>query len=980
MTRRISVTLALSVVLALSPTRLSAADRVLHGAGFDETLSGDAVLANALSAVHIPPEGVSLNVRLIVQRAEVERAPAAYDFTALDARLARYRRLPGVRIYIDLRDAEPAPEALDAWGRFARAVATHGRGAVAGYVFGVRPPDAANAAPREHAFFVKTTAINVRAGDENAATIMGGVRTSDAAWLGSLYLEDVAPYLDAIGLEGGNANPAILALVEQYDSSADVVLLGEGLGEDAAAGAGRFLDRHLGVLGTRVSGVTYAAPASVVAAALAPITALRGLVGQDVVTLDEKAVGLRLTRDGEDVTTAVSHRLLFGLGSSTTYFIYTGQQGPLTLELSEPTGARPTIEDALGRARQTVRSFSYDSTTRTARMEVPVEPRPLVVDWSASEGTTYLAREEVSSNVLPSVAEIISRHQQAQAVQDGVLTAYVAHATMEQHFRTTAIESGFDVLTENRLFVEGRNTEWEEESFNLNGTKWGPNRPAFPLLQAEKVLSLPFDLRLGSDYRYRLAGTDTVEGRPCFVLRFDPVDEDRTLYRGTVWIDRETYMKVKVQTVQTRLSSPVLSSEEIQYFSTVGAVAGRDIHLITRLVGRQIMLIAGRNLLVERGVHFEAFQLNAADFGKQREAARASEHVMYRDTDDGLRYLVKRSGVRVVQPATTTATAGLIGLTYDPAYDYPLPLVGVNYLNFNFLGKDNQLAVVFGGVLALVNLQRPKLLGPRVDGSLDLFAIAVKGSDRTYDQNGELTSQRLTTRPFSTGANLGWQMTEFQKLVGSYQFQFNAYSADAVTATAFRPPVSTITNGLGLSWEWKQAGFSFLAGATSFHRARWEPWGEAGDYRSTDQDYLKYKASLTKDYFFGLQKIHLNAAYFGGRDLDRFSAYEFGLFEDNRVHGVPSAGVRFGELGMLRGSYSFNLFDQYRLDLFLDQAIGRDPRNATGWQAVTGVGIGGNIRGPRNTLLRGDVGRSFLPAQYRKPGSLVVQIQILKPL
>ena len=31
-------------------------------------------------------------------------------------------------------------------------------------------------------------------------------------------------------------------------------------------------------------------------------------------------------------------------------------------------------------------------------------------------------------------------------------------------------------------------------------------------------------------------------------------------------------------------------------------------------------------------------------------------------------------------------------------------------------------------------------------------------------------------------------------------------------------------------------------------------------------------------------------------------------------------------------------------------------------------------------LIRGDVGKSFLPDRYRKPGSLVFQIQVLKPL
>ena len=54
--------------------------------------------------------------------------------------------------------------------------------------------------------------------------------------------------------------------------------------------------------------------------------------------------------------------------------------------------------------------------------------------------------------------------------------------------------------------------EWEELSFSVNGSHWGPNRPPFPLLQAEKVLSLPLQLRFGTDYRYRLDGVERVDG------------------------------------------------------------------------------------------------------------------------------------------------------------------------------------------------------------------------------------------------------------------------------------------------------------------------------------------------------------------------------------------------------------------------------------------------------------------------------------
>jgi MucB/RseB N-terminal domain len=973
----------LALSLALGPVAAVAASETFRGAGFDETLSGEPVLAVALTTARLSPAGMPILVRLIVERAEVERQPGAYDFDALDARMALYGRL-GVRTYLDLRDAPPAAGQMDAWGRFVRAVASRYRTLARGYIFGAEIDASLRPLSQDYAFYVKSTVVNLRAGDESASATLRGIRDSDAGWLTSLYGDDVAPYLDAIGLESGSRSAdrqAVLATVEGRDPTSSVVLLGQSLGDDPSEAPRRFLDGHLETLASRITGITYAAPQAAAAALLGPIAALRDVLGQELVALDDAAVGLRLVRTGTDVTALVRHRLLFGVASSATYFVYSDPEGSLELTLSERTGARPVIRDALGNTRRPARTFAYDSDARTARVGLDRQSWPLVVDWSTAEGPSWAAREEVSGTALPSVAEVIARHQQAQAAQDTLLTSYIANAAMEQHFRTTAADPGFDVVTENRFFVQGTSTEWEELSFRLNGTRWGPKRPPFPLLQAEKVLSLPLDLRLNTDYRYRLEGVEAVNGRECYAVRFDPVDEQRSLYRGTVWIDRETYLKAKVQTVQTRLAAPVVSNEEIQHFASAGVVAGREIHLLARLVGRQIMLIAGRNLLVERTVRFDGFRLNPADFVAQRQASRGGDNIMYRDTEAGLRYLVKRDGERVVQEKTTrSATAAALGVTYDPAYDYPLPIVGINYLDFHFLGEENQLAVLFAGVLALANVQRPKLLGEHVDGSLDLFAIAIKGNDRTYDQSGELEEQRLRTLPFSTGINLGWRVAEFHKLVASYQFRFDAYSPDETTAKSFVTPVDTVTNGFGLSWEWKRWGYAFVAGGTGYKRAEWEPWGAAGDYDPAQRDYFKYSTSLSKDFYFGLHKIHLNAAYYGGRDLDRFSMYQFGFFDDNRVHGVPSSGVRFAELGMFRGSYSFNLFDQYRLDLFFDQAYGRNPSVDSRFRAVTGLGLGFNVRGPWNTLLRGDFGKSFLPSEYRKPGSVVFQFQVLKPL
>ena len=189
----------------------------------------------------------------------------------------------------------------------------------------------------------------------------------------------------------------------------------------------------------------------------------------------------------------------------------------------------------------------------------------------------------------------------------------------------------------------------------------------------------------------------------------------------------------------------------------------------------------------------------------------------------------------------------------------------------------------------------------------------------------------MLTWPLSTGLNVGWQYTPFQKLTAQYQFRFDGFVRDTTTSEDFTVPSSTVTNGLGASWEYRRGGYSLLLNGTRFRRATWQRVGRAFRPDGTLADsagqrsYTKYSASLSRDFYFNVfHKIHLNGAWFGGSDLDRFAKYQFGMFDDTRIHGVPASGVRFGDLAMARGSYSLNIFEQYRLDLFLEQAWGRD--------------------------------------------------------
>jgi hypothetical protein len=833
--------------------------------------------------------------------------------------------------------------------------------------------------PKLAAYVLRLAATEIRARREDIRIALGAGAAADDA--STLYTSEMAPYLDMLVIPAMAAPDAAEALLHQVDPGAQVAVT--GMRADDGDAVRRMLDTELESLGTDV--VLHAwQSSSALLPALRSLAPLAAIMSDEVSVLDGAAAGLALSQNGRDVTASVPHRLLFDNRTFATYLVYWGRASadPLHVSLTLPVEGTPAVHRLSDGATLRAEEYSRVPDTGLTRATVPLTGGPMLVNFSEGAGEVIVDRSEVAAERQLSVEEIIARHQQQQRAQDALVRSYIATARMDQHFRPTMTDPGYDVSSVNRYFVSGDDVEWEELSFSVNGTKWGPDRPAFPLLQAEKVLSLPLQLRFDSDYRYRLAGTERVGDYDCYVVRFEPVGEGQSLYRGTVWIERRTFARVKVQAVQTSLSAPVVSNEEIQTFAPVATIGNRPVFLFTALTARQIMLIAGRNLLVEKRVTFTDFQVNPSGFEGSRAEARRSDRIMYRETDRGLRYYVKEGDHRVVsERATRSARAMAMGVTLDPSYAFPLPILGINYLNFEFHGPDTQLAILFAGVLAAGNVQRPKMGSTPFDGSIDFFAIAVPSSDRLYDASGEHEKERLLTWPLTTGANIGWQYTPFQKLSGSYQFRFDGFTRDVTTSEDYVVPASTITNGFGAGWEYRRGGYSAVANGAWFSRVGWKPWGAPDALAPVRPSYVKYSASLSRDFYFNVfHKIHVNGAWFGGRDLDRFAQYQFGMFDDTRIHGVPASGVRFQQLGTVRGSYSFNIFEQYRLDLFLERAWGRDRTFDDTWQPITGIGAAVNLRAPWNTMLRADVGKSFLPDRYRGVGSATLQVMILKPL
>ena len=92
------------------------------------------------------------------------------------------------------------------------------------------------------------------------------------------------------------------------------------------------------------------------------------------------------------------------------------------------------------------------------------------------------------------------------------------------------------------------------------------------------------------------------------------------------------------------------------------------------------------------------------------------------------------------------------------------------------------------------------------------------------------------------------------------------------------------------------------------------------------------------------------AEWMAGRDLDRFSRYTFGTF-DNRLRGYPSALIRYDRGGVVRGALAWAWGRFVRVDAFLDSAAVHDPGFGPGLRNYTGLGGAVEAPAPFGTLL-----------------------------
>ncbi len=834
--------------------------------------------------------------------------------------------------------------------------------------------------PAQYGFLLKRAAV-VLTGASPEGKVATGPLPADPAFLSAFYAEEIAAYLEAVALAPAAPEQiaAAVAKLDELDPGRPVVLDAPAAPTEPGAvlvEAARNVTRGVALTLFAVVPPPPAEPApadpSAPPVAPAPPTPASPIVAPLVLLAREFAGDLSY-----DPTSTPT-------GAEAWVFVRGKDLGVRVIAATPPGATEVALQFPDPELRRPVR-YSYFARrvgppsgklvgggleirlAEAAPVEILALDRPTAAERQGIEEKVNVAGDRGMT-----VEEVLRRLQAFEDAQNRRIDHYQAVNTTSLRFPAAGTQT-IEATLEGPYFVErGVPPDWVWRSLFLNGVRWrSKSIPEIPLIQPEKAATMPGEITFDKKYRYTLRGSDTIDGRAAWVVDFEPVGaavaSEGRLYKGTVWVDKQLSSRLKTRAVQLGLVGEVLSNEETLLYTPIDAdgapapwAAGSFI-LPLKVLAQQILSVVNTATIVERDTRLTEVKVNADGFAEARTAANASDATIVRDTDKGLRYMVKDDkGERVVKEGFDHDKLFLAGgLFYDDSFDYPLPLAGINYFSLDFKGTNQQVNVFFGGLLLVANVAQPRLFGSKFDFGADVFGLAISGSDQLFRDNREVPAEEVKSRPASFTLNLGHPIGNFFKWGVRYGLVSTTYSRVDTADPNFRVPSNNIAQRVELSGRYARSGYRLDLGGSYHRRSKWEAWGLPGnpDFDPDKKDYLRWEASLAKTWNLPkFTRLSAQLNYLSGSDLDRFSKYEFGFFGATRVHGYQSNRVRATEVSAAHVTYGFAFGDLFRLDLEGDAAWATDKDTGLKNEFLAGAGIAGTFIGPWKTVVNMDVG------------------------
>ncbi len=823
-------------------------------------------------------------------------------------------------------------------------------------------PETGEFSASEYAFLLKRAAVALN-GAQPQARVATQPLAADPKALEAFYAEEVAAYVDAVALQpaAAEALAAAVEAVQNLDPGRPVVLDSLPLPADPSevlADAARNSTRGIDLTFFRAPGLTTASLIPVLAPFALLAREFKGDLSYDPGSSPAGAEEAWTFARGKDLSLRVIALAPPGTPELTLRFDDPELRRPVRFPIGGQRVPPPSGQIAGGKLELQVGS--------PGRVAVLGLDRPTAAErQGVEEKVTVAGQREIP------VEEILRRLQAFEDAQNRKLDHYSAVNHTSLRFAPAAGTQTIEATLEGPFFFDPKTgADWAWQTLYINGVKWrGKSLPEIPLIQPEKAAALPLEIHFTKQYRYRLRGSETVDGRDAWVVDFAPAGagEGGKLYQGSVWVDKQVFARLRTRAVQIGLEGEVLSNEETLIYSPIdadGAAApwsAQSYVLPLRLVGQQILSVVNATTVVERETRLTDVKVNNPNFAEVRKQVQSTDVTMVRDTEKGLRYLVKDDqGERVVKEGfDTNKLFALGGVFYDDALDYPLPLAGVNYFSFDFKGTGKQVNVFFAGALLTANVAEPRLFGSRFDAGADLFALAVPFSDTIFVDDVERPEQEIKQRTARLGLKLGHPLGDFVKLRAEYGLLSFNYSEADKTAKNFVLPSDNLLHSLELGVSFARSGYGLAANGSYNRRSKWDFWGLPGnpDFSAEKKDFLRWNARASKNWYLPyFQKVGLELDYAGGSDLDRFSKYQFGFFGGTRVHGYQTNRLRASEVYAGHASYGFDVGKAFHLEAVGDAALATDDETGLDRELLAGVGINGTFVGPWQTVVNLDVG------------------------
>jgi hypothetical protein len=975
-----------------------------------------------------------LDVRLTAEWSAVETSPGVFDWSSIETVLATLAAR-GARVSLCIRGESPlhprnpgdggVPDEtwFLAWTALLRSAVATLPSNVAVVEVGENPERTFDAV--SYAFVLKTSSLAVKAEAKargiDVRVAQGAIGSDALAWQRALWEADTAPYVDilpvnfAAGADVPSGTAAFAAEAALHPPAAELRAQVSG----AEADDWSSFRGALSALASSAPSALLTLPAEGEnAETIARVVArLQARLASEYAPAPVGGLRLRSPAGGVNEGAAVLGRFLHAKDLA-TLVVY---QAPPT---GLPDGQSRLLLDTIDVKDPEVLDLLSGETWKTGPATVPGESaralrvltadHPMAAIWdraAVNQPGLDVAAEDVEVATIRGLTaeEIIAKNRQVEKIQDDRLGRWIAKGRADLHFKIAQGGGSIDVSIESTYFWRrGAKLEWQQTRYYFNGNlvTW-KKIPELPLVQPQKVVTLPLDLTFDKTYDYRLAGEDTLDGRPAYVVSFEPAAAlaGKSLYRGRVWIDKESFVRLRTSVIQTNLEPPVLQNEEVNTYVPLLDVDGTSYVLIGRSDGQQLWSGGGRNFVVRRELAFTDFELNMPEeeFDLALKAAYASDDQMLQDTDTGFHYLQKQpDGGRIVQMKDKTdALFALAGALEDDSTGGVVPLAGVNWFDYDFLKKKIQFDVFFAGVYAYVNLTDPSLHGTRVDLGVEASFVGIKLDDRLFVNGVEDVSQRVRRRSQFLTGRLGYPLGNFFKIAAIGDIAWNGYypsseGSDALAAEnaangtdySFVLPSDHQVYSGTLQFEFNRMGYSVTAAGTAAWRSQWQPWGLYDNAQGSfvdpafdpaQQSFRAWRLIAFKEWYLPkFQKLRAEVDYLDGGNLDRYSQYGFGRFGAESLEGYAGTGLRFNTGYIARTGWAFNILNVVRFDVAAEFARMKDSLEDDQFRNFSGAGLSFNVVGPWKTIWRGSYGRAITSDVAELEGTQEFMIVVLK--